>query len=239
MPATNPPPNAALGSNTENLALLYQAVLTAVVRLQTGRMRLDDPHAFRKMTENLYDAIRKEAGARFYSAQDIDDADCATAALLDETVRKFLDPGQGWWAPLRPGGESLFDRLNAIWGRGESAYLADVLEVYYLCILLGYEGPYAGRPGDLEPWKEQLRVQIESRRGAQPALSPTGRLDWNQDLSNPASPPVPAPPAAPRTSATWKITGALCLALAGVSWIVLKVLVNQEWHGIAPELIRP
>src|SRR5437660_1559397 len=148
-------------------------------------MRLEDPQSFRRMADNLFDAIRKEAVARGYTDQDIEDADCATAALLDETVRKLLDPSRGRWAPLRPAGESAFNRLNAIWQRGESAHLADVLEIYYLCLLLGYEGPYAGRQADLEQWKEQLRVQIESRRGVRPWLSPTGRLDYPADPSLP------------------------------------------------------
>ena len=230
MPATNSAP-------TENLPLLYQAVLTAVVRLQTGRMRLDDPQSFRKMTENLFDAIRKEALARSYNAQEIDDADCATAAMLDETVAKLLAPGQGRWAPLRPGADAFFDRLNAIWQRGESNHLADLLEVYYLCLLLGYEGPYAGRQADLEQWKEQLRLQIEGRRMTQPELSPRGLLQPYPELPVANSPP-PLPPA-PRTSATWRIASGVCFGLACVSWIAVKLFLNQEWYGIAKELIRP
>src|SRR5262249_28055330 len=56
--------------------------------------------------------------------------------------------------------------------------LADVLEIFYLCLLLGFQGRYAaaGGRGDLHAIMGSIKEKIRRIRGASTALSPRGAL---------------------------------------------------------------
>ncbi len=240
MVPTNPAPRT--GPTLENLPLFYQGVLTAVVRLQGGRMRLDDPPQFRKMMQNLFQEVSKEAMNVGYTAEEIEDANCITAAFVDETVGKLLARQQPW-TPLfstmfsrTDAGEAVFQRLLSIQSRPPSAHQRDLLEIYYLCFLLGYEGRFAGWRNEIEQYKEQLRSQIDSLRPIDPRLSPLANLPASTAAG--AAPVAPIM-AAPKQSSSWLAISAGCLAVAGVSWVAAKALLNSEWHGVLGGLLRP
>src|SRR5437016_9744634 len=134
----------------EKLALLFQGIFTAIVRVQSGRQPLIDANAFQKRMEGLFAEIEREAIKVGYRDKEIDDTRYALVAFLDETIQRSEDPSRAAWSPLQAklyaqavAGEGVFDRLKTLRTRRNSADLADVLEIYYLCFLLGYEGRYA------------------------------------------------------------------------------------------------
>src|SRR5689334_16111115 len=194
MYAAPPPPPV----RREKLALLYQGILTTIVRIQSGRQPLKDAADFQKRMEGLFDQIEREAIKVGYRDIEIQDAKYALVAFLDEAIQRSDDPNRGAWSPLQSkmyaqavAGEGVFDRLKTIRTRRDSPDLADVLEIYYLCFLLGYEGRYAlAEHEKLEALMDDLRDQIDRLRGPQPALSPEGAFP----LQPAVAPPPPASP---------------------------------------------
>ena len=80
-------------------------------------------------------------------------------AFLDESILNSRNPLFADW-PRKPlqeelfgthmAGEVFFQNLQKLLGRTDSHELADLLEVYYLCLLLGFGGRYSmGNKGDL------------------------------------------------------------------------------------------
>ena len=70
-------------------------------------------------------------------------------------------------------GEVFFQHLQQLLGRNDSADLADVLEVHYLCLLLGFGGRYsAGNRGELAQVMNLTAEKIRRIRGPLGPLSP-------------------------------------------------------------------
>ena len=97
----------------------------------------------------LFEAFDAQAKALRLDAEDVADCRYALAAFVDETVLRSRWAGNEQWAdnPLQLqffetylAGEGFFEKLEHIRSRGESG--AEVLEVYYLCLILGFEGKY-------------------------------------------------------------------------------------------------
>lgn len=134
------------------------------------------------------------ANARQAGYEDIDVTDMAYAmvALADELALHKGGAIRDFWMqrPLQLhyfnenlAGEGFFNRLNAVMsdpGRVE------ILRVYYLCLLLGFQGQYAIRGGELEldtiirRVKEALRNELKDQPLSVQPLRPkedTGRVD--------------------------------------------------------------
>jgi type VI secretion system protein ImpK len=87
-----------------------------------------------------------------YSSESNQFAFFAVVALLDESVLKMQHPAFADWAqrPLQEemfghnrAGEVFFAQLQTLLTREDSPEAADSLEVYCLCMLLGFRGKYA------------------------------------------------------------------------------------------------
>jgi len=92
--------------------------------------------------------------------------------------------------------------------------LADVLEVYLLCLLLGFQGRYSGgKKGELEAITDSVRMRIEYIRGRQEYLSPSAIL-----------PQMPAPVTAPRPQREHlRVLAVAIIALTMLTFLVLKL----------------
>src|SRR5262249_31212137 len=78
-----------------------------------------------------------------------------------------------------------FEKLAQFHRRGDSEALANILEVYLLCLLLGFEGRYSGgMRAELDSIAERSRKRIESIRGHHD-LSPAGVLGENAPSAQP------------------------------------------------------
>jgi len=84
----------AAGPRRERLALLYQGMFTAIVRVQSGRQPLIDANAFQKRMEGLLAEIEREAVKVGYRNKDIEDSNYAVVAFLDETIQRSEDPNR-------------------------------------------------------------------------------------------------------------------------------------------------
>jgi type VI secretion system protein ImpK len=208
----------------ENLALLYQGVFTGIVRVQAGRQPIVDPNAFQRRMEDLLLEVEREAIKAGYQREDIEEANYAVVAFLDETVLTSNDPAKDRWSSWQAkryagsiAGEGFFEHLKVLRNRRESVQLADLLEVYYLCLLLGYQGRYAiDYASELQFLIDDLRSQIERTRGRRGELSPDGPI--------PPGEPVRAPTVDPVVRSL-QIIAVVSVALAVLSWGALKLLL--------------
>jgi len=199
MPPTDAPPRI---SRSDTLALLYQNILTGIVRIQAGRQPLGDVETFRRRMRAALQEAQREAGLAGYGSAEIRDAEFAVVAFLDEAILSSKEPKAEEWRkkPLNielfgqaVAGDVFFDKLLDIERRRDSVQLADLLEVYLLCLLLGFEGRFAPPlRGEAFRIAERLRGRIESIRGTDYKVSP------------PLEFPVEPMSVAPATSPTWR-----------------------------------
>jgi type VI secretion system protein ImpK len=169
----------------ENLALIYQEVLTAIVRLHSTRQSVSDPNAFRHHTREALNAAGRQALAVGYDADDIKCATFAAVAFLDESVLNSKNPIFADWLkkPLQEelfgthvAGDVFFQNLQHLLGRTDSMDLADLLEIHYLCLLLGFGGRYSANRGELKQIRELAAEKIRRARGRMGALAPASVL---------------------------------------------------------------
>jgi len=209
-------------ARNQNLAALYEEVLTGIVRLQASRKRLGDPDRFRNRMITLLHDLRQEAMGNGYSTEDVEDAEFASVAFLDEVILTSDDPGRQQWAkkPLAvdlyhesAAGESFFDRLDSLKSRRDAQTFADLLEVFLLCLLLGFEGRYTGSKGELHSIAERARRRITSIR--QPDLA-LGFADANTPTPALATP-------RPSTAKKWWLPAAFAVAIAVVVYVAMKL----------------
>ena len=166
-----------------SLASCYENAFTTMVRLESlSREALPSAQTFR---ENIKAALRGslEKGKTFgYSNEANQTVFFAMVSFVDESVLRLQHPGFASWGqrPLQEelfgharAGEIFFDYLRALLAKEDSQELADSLEVYALCLLLGFKGKYAlgisdsaTRPsGELDSLVRQIRGKMERIRG--------------------------------------------------------------------------
>lgn len=170
----------------ENLALAYQEVFTAIDRLRGGRQTVADATGFRQQIRDATSLAEGRARSLGYSGEDIRLATFALLALLDETVLSLRNPVFHDW-PRKPmqeeffgtfhAGEIFFTNVQRLLQGSDSAALADVLEVYQLCLLLGFQGRHsAERHGELAAVRNSIAERITRIRGIRDEISPAWKL---------------------------------------------------------------
>jgi type VI secretion system protein ImpK len=166
------------------VALAFQEVFTAIVRLRFNRQNVSSAEAFRSQMLQALAAAEQEARSRGCSVEDLQEVKFALIAFLDETALGSRNPAFTDWNRLPvqaqlyghlQGGEVFFQQLQKSLNRSDSRETADLLEVYYLCLLLGFKGRYAAG-GDLPAIMNMVREKIARIRGRSAALSPRGAL---------------------------------------------------------------
>lgn len=216
MPASIPPPEPS--APHDRLALLYEGILTAIVRMQSGRQQLQSAEAFRERIKDALKNIADAAARRGYSRQSVEEASFAVVAFLDEVVLSSQSGGQVQWArknlqeelfDQRSAGELFFKHLEELRAHHDSTQLAEVLEVYYLCLLLGYEGRYAsGSKGELHIMMDNVREKIERVLGRQADFSP----DWKPPETQAPAAPDPLPRRLRMSAVAGLVLGLLCFS---------------------------
>jgi type VI secretion system protein ImpK len=177
----------------ENLALLFQDVLTAVVRLRSNRQGVIDATAFRHQIREALKSAATRALSAGYTADDARHATFAAVAFLDESVLNSGNPIFAEWLrkPLQAelfgthtAGEEFFVSLQQLLGRADAADLADLIEIHYLCLLLGFGGRYSvGNRGELAQIMNLTGEKIRRIRGRFGALSPSWQPSNEQAVS--------------------------------------------------------
>ncbi len=136
-------------------------------------------------TLQLFARFEEECNARRLPAEDIRLAKYALAAFVDETVLHSRQLHKERWAdnPLQLeffgtylAGEIFFDYLDEIRKNAEAK--TDLLEIYYLCLLLGFKGKYGvGNEDKLPLLIDTVANDLQRVKPFSPGnLSPHGRI---------------------------------------------------------------
>jgi type VI secretion system protein ImpK len=166
----------------ENLALIYQEVLTAITRLRSNRQAATDAGAFRNQMKAAISATESEAMSKGYPVEDTRLATFAVVAFLDESILNSNNPVFADWPrmPLQEelfgghtAGEIFFQCIDRLLAHSDSPHLADTLEVFALCLLLGYRGRYSlsGQEG-IRTVLDAIADKMRRIRGGVGPLSP-------------------------------------------------------------------
>src|SRR5947199_4524488 len=183
---------------TENLALVFQELLTVGERLRCNRQSVADAATFRAQIWAGVRTATDTARNRGYSQEDIELAIFAVIAFVDESILNLRHPIFADW-PRQPlqeeryghhvAGEIFFQNLQKLLTRNDSAQLADLLEVYYLCLLLGFAGRYSlGGRGELRAILLQTGEKIQRIRQTTLQISPYGWLPQDPPVTSGADP---------------------------------------------------
>jgi type VI secretion system protein ImpK len=216
----------------ENLPLIFQEVLTAIERLRGNRQGVSDAEAFRHHTREALKTAASQALAAGYDAADVKFATFATVAFLDESVHNSQNPIFADWLrkPLQEelfgtniAGEAVFQNLQQLLGRSDSDDLGDLLEVHYLCLLLGFCGRYSyGNRGELTQIMTMTAAKIRRIRGQFGPLSPS----W-----------MPPPEAKRNLVDPWvrklRIIAAVCAIVMVLLLVIYKVVLTSGAHILA------
>lgn len=168
----------------------------------------------------------REAG---YEEMDVVDMAYAVVALADEVALHKGGAIRDFWMqrPLQLhyfnenlAGEGFFHRLNAVMSDPNRS---EILQVYYLCLLLGFQGQYAIRGGELEldaiirRVKEALRNQLKAEALSVQPLRP------KEDMGR-----------ADRFPAIWIALFFLLFALGLL--IVLRIGLNKQTENVVEQM---
>lgn len=114
------------------------------------------PEVLSHRLRGVVDEVLRRATALGFSHQDAQDMAYALVALLDELVLGKSEQYRQFWMsnPLQlhyfnenVAGDGFFSRLNAI---RKDPHRMEVLRIYYICLLFGFQGHFRIRGGELE-----------------------------------------------------------------------------------------
>lgn len=164
-----------------SLALCFQEVLTAILRVRFQRQQVQDAESFRVQMRRSLQSAMQEARSLGYSSETVQMAVFAAVAYMDESVLNLQSPTFAEWArrPLQEelfgghlAGEMFFTNLRTLLSQQDSPENADALELHCLCLQMGYRGRYAlGDTGELHQLLRQALGKIQRVRGT-PHLMP-------------------------------------------------------------------
>ncbi len=160
---------------THSLASCYENSITTILRLGLQQQAVQNSQVFRSNIRAALKAAMEQAKTLGYSSEMIQLSFSAVVAFLDENVLSLQSPIFADW-PQRPlqeelfgharMGEVFFENLRGLLNRQDSQETADCLEVYCICLLLGYRGRYAlGGGGEIETFIRQIREKMGRFRG--------------------------------------------------------------------------
>jgi type VI secretion system protein ImpK len=225
-------------NRANSLALCFQEVLTAILRVRFRRQQVQDAESFRAQMRANLQAAMPEGRALGYASETVQMAVFATVAYLDESVLNLQSPVFGDWArrPLQEelfnshlAGEIFFQNLQKLLNQQDSHEVADILELHCLCLQMGFRGRYAlGDAGELGQFLRQSLAKIQRIRGAAALMPP---------VEAPAVPPARTrdPLTAGLLVATCVLAGLLVVAFGGYELMLGSGVSNVQNAGLTAQ----
>lgn len=220
--AAESPPRAGLADLSAELLAL------ALELRRTGSF--GDAEVLRARIDEQFRDLDVRARQADIPQEDVQRAKYAIAAFIDETILTSDSPVKNAWAdkPLQlayfndfSAGEEFYNKIDALRG----AKNASVLEVYYLCLALGFRGKYVDLQG-MEKKKILMDTIQREIRSAQPPEA--------QGLS-PRWQPPDALPALARNLPAWLVAAGGGLLLLGL-YLLFTVLLGLKADAVLKAL---
>ena len=210
------------------LALSLQEALTATVRLRSDRQVATDATTFRSQVKQLLAAADRQARSAGYDPSYVKMAVYAFVAFLDESVLNSSNPMFAEWhrRPLQEevfgdllAGENFFRNVQQLLAQQDSEDLADTLEVYQLCMLLGFKGKHgAGDGGQLVALMSTVQDKIMRIRGGAEPVSTVWGLPEGEEVILGLDPWIKP----------MRIGAAIALTLTLLLWTACSVSLNRK-----------
>ena len=189
-----------------------------------------DAEALRQKIDEQFRALETRARQADVPQEDVQQAKYAIAAFIDEMILTSSWPLKDSWAdkPLQlayfndfAAGEEFYNKIDTLRGAKRNA----VLEVYYLCLALGFRGKYVDLQG-MEKKKVLMDTMLREIRGAAPAAPGPGGL-------SPSWQPPDALPGIVKYFPAWFVAAACALFI-----ILLFILLSTLLGSSADSLVR-
>lgn len=173
---------SATGARSGRLAEVFGDLLILGTYLKDTK-DLGSPDHLRTRLHHLFQVAEEQAKSMGALSDAHPHARYAVAAYLDEMISTSRWPHREQWAarPLQydffgefVAGEGFFTRMDTI--RRSLPLNADLLELYALCLIFGFEGQYRIQERErLRGLIEDVTREIQAKRGDVPVLSPHGK----------------------------------------------------------------
>lgn len=209
------------GGNEPSVSLVELATDVLLLGLQIGReaVLLSDVEDLRQRLLGLLRGFGRSAEQAGWRPADIEDAEFALSAYLDEVIQHSGWSQRGQWAAgslqmtlygESVAGERFFERLERARRRSSG-----VVAVYYQCLVLGFMGQY--RVGEAD----ELRLLISDLRRELDLHDPPQLCDLDSFVDDGAARARPLP---------WLGLAGICVVLAAV---VVGALYYLSYTGFA------
>ena len=224
-------------STEKDLVSLATPILEMVMRIRASQ--LVPSSEMRQTVASWLKELEARGQQLGFKEPQLQNTKFALAAFVDETVMAGGHAIRNDWErfPLQLeyfqeqfAGVKFFERMDALLKNAESE--ADVLEVYYLCLLLGFKGKYHiyledQLPGVLQNVAEHLRRVGRLRESV---LSPHWKLN-----DQPGPPPETKVPVLP----AWvKMVAALSLGIVALSYLFFQLLLTTHANEVKQLLLK-
>jgi len=187
-----------------------------------------DAELLRQKIDEQFRALETRARQADVPQEDVQQAKYAIAAFIDEMVLTSSWPLKDSWAdkPLQlayfndfAAGEEFYNKIDTLRGAKRNS----VLEVYYLCLTLGFRGKYVDLQG-MEKKKVLMDTMLREIRGAAPAAPGTGGL-------SPSWQPPDALPGIVKNFPAWFVAAA-CVLFIILLFALLSTLLGSSAESL-------
>jgi type VI secretion system protein ImpK len=217
-----------------DLISLATPVIETILRLKAGL--LTPSKELRRTIDEYLKQAEQRGEKRAYPAAQLQAMKFALAAFVDETVLTADFPLREEWEkyPLQLeyfgehlAGVKFFERLEEMLKDTEKQ--AELIELYYLCLLLGYKGKYQIY------YEDQLKNLIDKLAEH---LRRVGRLRLSLLSPHWKATDQPAPPSAEGFPLWAKISLAVAIGLVIVIYSILSLWLRSDLNAALQQLLR-
>jgi type VI secretion system protein ImpK len=221
------------GSSSDLIGLAAPA-FELVLKLQAGIIKPSND--LRQLVHRLLEEMEQRGVTLRYSERQVKAVKFALAAFLDETMLASDFPFRDEWEkfPLQLeyfdehlAGHTFFARLESLLKHIQAE--ADVVKVYYLCLLLGFKGQY--KMGDERQLAEVIRNTANH-------LRKVGCLNESELSPHWLATDQPEPRRDPGLPVWSKVAAAAALALVLFFYLVLHLLLSNDLKSARDQLLR-
>lgn len=205
----------------------------AIARLRELDGPVPSPETVHARMRGFIEALKNRARTHGVPERDSQDIIYAIVALTDEVAINTPEPLRSYWMnqPLQLhyfgeniAGEGFFARLQALLSDGRRI---EVLRVYHLCLLFGFQGKYGFPGGDVELMRiaDGVRNTLERNLEIPEELAPAGE--------------PPDEPMVRRAASNWLLWVSLGIfALALAVFVGLRVSFDQQVADVSARVDR-
>lgn len=216
-----------------DLVTLAGPVLELVMKLRAGL--LTPSNDLRAMVQSLLSEMEQRGATLRYSESQVRNVKFALTAFVDETVLSLNFPLREEWEkfPLQLehfkehlAGVKFFEKLEELLKNIEAE--AGVVEVYYLCMLLGFKGQH-------KVYMEDKLQKLIENTGAQ--LRQVGRLSEGELAPHWSVMDQPEPRRDPGVPLWLKISAIAVLGLTILVYIILFIVLRSDLNAAKEQLL--